>query len=215
MVKQNVKTARGRKVSSTRWIHRHINDPYVLASKKEGYRSRAAMKLMELEDRYHLITRAKSCIVDLGSAPGGWLQVACKKKKKHVTLVGLDLKEIESVSGAFFVQGDFCDDSVVQKVLSLSEGKIDLVMSDMAPSTSGDKMTDHLRIMGLLESVADFAAQHLSDGGSLIVKTFVGKHHQDFIKMLRKRFDKVILFKPGASYKDSSEMFIVSLGKKV
>ena len=164
-----VKTAKGRKLSSTRWLQRQLNDPYVQEAKRLGYRSRAAFKLIELDDKFGFLKPGQR-IIDLGAAPGGWTQVAIERIGKKGHVVGIDLLEMEGIAGADLIQGDFLDDDAPERIKTLMGGPADIVLSDMAASSTGHPPTDHLRIIGLLEVAVDFAQDILSPGG-----VFVGK----------------------------------------
>ena len=216
-----VKSARGRKQSSTLWLQRQLNDPYVVRAKKEGYRGRAAYKIMELNEKYQfLIPGAR--VVDLGCAPGGWLQVAVprvnalgvRKSKAIGTVLGVDLQEVEAIPGADIYQLDFLDEGADTQVMEWLGGKADVVMSDMAASSSGHKQTDHLRIIALCEAAAYFACDVLEEGGTFVAKVLAGGAEGDLQKMLKTRFTKVANVKPPASRSDSSEKFVVATGFK-
>ena len=214
-----VKTARGRKLSSTRWLQRQLNDPYVRRAQAEGYRGRAAFKILELDDKYRFLVPGAR-VVDLGCAPGGWLQVAVKrinalaeKQGKAVGRdIGIDLQEVEPVAGAEIHQLDFMDDGADDKVRGWLGGKTDVVMSDMAASSSGHKQTDHLRIIALCEAAAYFAFDVLEDGGTFVAKVLAGGTEGELQKLLKQKFTKVANVKPPASRADSSEKFVVATG---
>ena len=214
-----VKTARGRKLSSTRWLQRQLNDPYVQRAKAEGYRGRAAFKIMELDDKYRFLVNGAR-VVDLGCAPGGWAQVAVprinalgeKSGKKVGTYLGVDLQEVESLAGARFEQLDFMEDEADVKVKEWLGGKADVVMSDMAASSSGHKQTDHLRIISLCEAAAYFAFDVLDEGGTFVAKVLAGGAEGDLQKLLKQKFTKVVNMKPPSSRSDSSEKFVVATG---
>ncbi|MAZ00011.1 MAG: rRNA methyltransferase [Micavibrio sp.] len=204
-----VKTARGRKSSSTRWLQRQLNDPYVKEAKRLGYRSRAAFKLIEMEEKLNIIKK-DMLVVDLGAAPGGWTQVAVEKGAKHV--IGIDLLEIEDMEGAEFIQMDFTDNEAPEKLLEMLGGeKPDMVISDLSPYTTGHKKTDHLKIMALVEMAYDFAAQVLKPGGHFIAKVFQGGAQSDLLKMVKADFETVKHMKPPASRKGSPEQYLVAL----
>lgn len=214
-----VKTARGRKMSSTLWLQRQLNDPYVTRAQAEGYRGRAAYKILELDEKFNfLIPGAR--VVDLGCAPGGWLQVAVKRinatgehtGKKVGTILGVDLQEIEPVAGAEVHQLDFMEDDADLKVKGWLGGKADVVMSDMAASASGHKQTDHLRIIALCEAAAYFAFDVLEEGGTFVAKVLAGGAEGDLQKLLKQKFTKVMNVKPPASRSNSSEKFVVATG---
>lgn len=214
-----VKSARGRKLSSTRWLQRQLNDPYVARAKAEGYRGRAAFKIMELDDKFRFLVPGAR-VVDLGCAPGGWLQVAVprinalgeKSGKKVGTLLGIDLQEVEAVAGADLHQLDFMDEGADDKVKEWLGGKADVVMSDMAASSSGHKQTDHLKIMALCETAAYFAFDVLEEGGTFVAKVLAGGAEGELQKLLKQKFTKVANVKPPSSRSDSSEKFVVATG---
>lgn len=214
-----VKTARGRKLSSTRWLERQLNDPYVQRAKREGYRGRAAFKIMELDDKFRFLVPGAR-VVDLGCAPGGWCQVAVprinalgeKSGKAIGRIIGVDLQEVEAIAGAELHQLDFMEDDADEKVKGWLGGKADVVMSDMAAASSGHKQTDHLRIIALCEAAAYFAFDVLEEGGTFVAKVLAGGAEGDLQKILKKRFAKVANVKPGASRADSSEKFVVASG---
>lgn len=219
-LKVKVKSARGRTTSSTRWLQRQLNDPYVKRAQAEGYRGRAAFKIMELDDKYRFLVPGAR-IVDLGCAPGGWCQVAVKRcnvldergsKKAVGTILGIDLQEMEPIAGCELYQLDFMEDDADLKVKEWLGGKADVVMSDMAASSSGHKQTDHLRIMALCEAAAYFAFDVLEEGGTFVAKTLAGGAEGELQKLLKQRFTKVANFKPPSSRADSSEKFVVATG---
>lgn len=204
-----LKNARKLSTSSQRWLQRQLNDPYVTAAKVQGWRSRAAFKLIELNDKYKLIDKGAR-VVDLGAAPGGWSQVALASGASVV--VGIDLLAIEPVSGATFIQGDFLDDGADQQLIEMLGGKADLVLSDMAPNTSGHVATDHLRIMALAETALHFACEILTPDGVFVAKLFQGGAQIEMLNTLKQRFKTVRHAKPPASRKDSKEMYVVAMG---
>lgn len=206
-----VKTARGRKLSSTRWLDRQLNDPYVKKAQMEGYRSRAAYKLIELDERFKFL-RPGQRVVDLGSAPGGWVQVALKKGASEV--VGIDLLEIDPIEGATLFAKDFTEDDAPDMVKSAMGGPADVVLSDLAPWTTGHKNTDHLRIVGLVEMAAVFAYDTLKPGGTFVAKVFQGGTSGELLDQLKGRFAKCRHFKPDASRSESAETFLVATGFK-
>ncbi len=218
-LKVKVKTARGRKLSSTRWLQRQLNDPYVKRAQSEGYRGRAAFKILELDDKYRFLVPGAR-VIDLGCAPGGWCQVAVKRVnalgeksgKKIGMVLGIDLQEVEPIAGAEIYQLDFMDDGADEKVKDWLGGKADVVMSDMAASSSGHKQTDHLRIMSLCETAAYFAFDVLEPGGTFVAKVLAGGAEGDLQKILKQKFEKVANVKPPASRSDSSEKFVVATG---
>ncbi|RYH12025.1 RlmE family RNA methyltransferase [Tropicimonas sp. IMCC6043] len=214
-----VKTARGRKLSSTRWLERQLNDPYVAAAKRDGYRGRAAFKIVELDDKFRFLVPGAR-VVDLGCAPGGWCQVAVRrvnalgeKSGKSVgTVLGIDLQEVEPIAGAELHVLDFLEEGADDKVKAWLGGQADVVMSDMAASSSGHKQTDHLRIIALCEAAADLAFDVLAPGGTFVAKVLAGGAEGDLQKLLKQRFEKVANVKPPASRSDSSEKFVVATG---
>ena len=214
-----VKTARGRKLSSTRWLQRQLNDPYVKRAKAEGYRGRAAYKVLELDDKLGFL-RPGARVVDLGCAPGGWTQAAVKRvnalgerpEKPQGRVLAIDLQEVEPITGAEIHQLDFLDEGADDQVKDWLGGKADVVMSDMAAAASGHKQTDHLRIIALCEAAADFAFDVLEEGGTFVAKVLAGGAEGELQKVLKQRFDKVANIKPPASRPDSSEKFVVAQG---
>lgn len=218
-LRTRVKTAKGRKLSSKLWLERQLNDPYVARAQKEGYRGRAAFKILEIDDKHRFLVPGAR-VVDLGCAPGGWLQVAVprinalgeKKGKKVGRIIGLDLQEVEFVPGAELMQMDFLEDGADDRVKEVLGGPADVVMSDMAASSSGHKQTDHLRIMALCEAAAYLAFDVLEEGGTFVAKVLAGGAEADLQNELKRRFTKVSHMKPPASRKDSSEKFVVATG---
>ena len=214
-----VKTARGRKPSSTRWLQRQLNDPYVQQAKKDGYRGRAAYKILELNEKFGFLVPGAR-VVDLGCAPGGWLQVAVprvnalgeKAGKPVGRIIGVDLQEVEPLAGAEVHQLDFLSDGADEQVMAWLGGQADVVMSDMAAASSGHKQTDHLRIIALCEAAAYFAFDVLAEGGTFVAKVLAGGAEGTLQSTLKQRFDKVANFKPPASRSDSSEKFVVATG---
>jgi len=214
-----VKTARGRKLSSTLWLERQLNDPYVQRAKAEGYRGRAAFKISEIDDKFRFLVPGAR-VVDLGCAPGGWCQIAARRVnalgekpgKKIGSILGVDLQEVEPIAGCELHVLDFLEDDADQKVKEWLGGQADVVMSDMAASASGHKQTDHIRIMTLCEAAAYFAFDVLSPGGTFVAKVLAGGAEADLQKVLKQNFTKVQHFKPGASRADSSEKFVVATG---
>jgi len=216
-----VKTARGRKTSSTRWLQRQLNDPYVKRAQAEGYRGRAAFKILELDDKYRFLVPGAR-IVDLGCAPGGWMQVAVKrvnalgeKQGKRIgTVLGVDLQEVEPLAGAEIHQLDFLSDDADLLVKEWLGGEADVVMSDMAAASSGHKQTDHLRIIALCEAAAYFAFDVLAPGGTFVAKVLAGGAEGELMKTLKQNFKSVANIKPPSSRADSSEKFVVARGYK-
>ena len=216
-----VKSARGRKLSSTLWLERQLNDPYVKRAQVEGFRGRAAFKILELDDKFRFLVPGAR-VVDLGCAPGGWCQVAVprvnalgeRKSKAVGRVLGVDLQEIEPLAGAETHTLDFMEDDADLKVKEWLGGRADVVMSDMAASASGHKQTDHLRIIALCEAAAYFAFDVLEEGGTFVAKVLAGGAEGDLQKLLKKKFTKVMNVKPPASRADSSEKFVVATGFK-
>ena len=209
---RRVKTGRGRTASSVRWLERQLNDPYVKQAKAEGYRSRAAYKLVELDDRFGLV-RGATRVVDLGIAPGGWSQVVRKRAPK-AAIVGIDLLETEPLEGVEILQMDFMAEDAPERLVEALGGAPDLVLSDMAANTVGHKQTDHLRTMALVEAAAWFAVETLEDGGAFVAKVLAGGTDKDLLDLLKKHFRTVKHAKPPASRKGSSEWYVVAQGFK-
>lgn len=216
-LKVRVKTARGRTASSTRWLQRQLNDPYVVRAKKEGYRSRAAFKLLEIDEKYKLLKPGYR-VVDLGAAPGGWCQVAGKRvgsAAQNPLVVGIDYLEVDSIPGVVLLQKDFLDEDAPALLLDALGGQApDVVLSDMAAPTTGHHKTDHLRTTHLCEVAAAFAVDVLRPGGSFVAKVFRGGTENDLLAMLKQNFQTVAHFKPPASRQESVEMYVVAKGFK-
>ena len=204
-----VRASKKRSAASQRWLTRQLNDPYVAAAKQQGFRSRAAFKLVELDERFRLIRRGVK-VIDLGAAPGGWTQVAMQRGAARV--VGVDLLPIDPVAGAVMLRGDFSEPEIQERLIAELGGKADLVLSDMAPNTTGHAATDHLRIMALAEAALDFAAEVLAEGGGFVAKVFQGGAEQAMLRRLKQRFAVVRHAKPPASRKESSELYVVATG---
>ena len=211
MMTHKVKTARGRKISSKLWIERQINDPYVKEAKIKGYRSRAAFKLEELDDKFNLIKK-NALIVDLGCAPGGWVQIALKRGARHV--VGIDILPVDVVAGADLIEMDFMDEKAPEAIKTLLGGAPDLVMSDLAANTTGHRNTDHLKTVALVEAAADFAMDVLRPGGAFITKVFQGGAEGRLLETLKHNFKTVKHAKPKSSRSGSPEMYLVAQGFK-
>jgi 23S rRNA (uridine2552-2'-O)-methyltransferase len=207
-----LKTARGRTAASQRWLTRQLNDPYVVAAKQQGWRSRAAFKLAELDDRFRLLRRGAR-VVDLGAAPGGWSQVSIRRGAGRV--VGVDLLPMDPVPGAVVLQGDFTDADVQARVIAELGGKADLVLADVAPNTTGHAATDHLRIVALAEAALAFALDVLADGGGFVAKVFQGGAEKSMLDTLKRHFASVRHAKPPASRKESRELYVVATGFRV
>ncbi len=206
-----LKTAKDRTMSSQKWLERQLNDPYVVQAKAEGWRSRAAFKLMEIDDRFHVLKRG-SRVVDLGCAPGGWVQVALKRGAAFVA--GVDLLPVDPIAGAELIEADFTDPEVGPRLIEMMHGAPDLILSDLAHNTVGHKQTDHLKIMGLLELAGEFALDNLRPGGAFVAKAFQGGETEELLHKLKHSFDTVKHFKPKSSRADSSEIYIIALGRK-
>ncbi|MBP7703790.1 MAG: RlmE family RNA methyltransferase [Caulobacter sp.] len=206
-----LKTAKGRTSSQQAWLERQINDPFAAEARALGYRSRAAFKLSEIDERFRLI-RKGSLVVDLGCAPGGWVQIA--QQRGAGKIVGIDLLPVDPLPPAELIQMDFTDEAAPGLLIDMLGGKPDVVLSDMAPNTVGHRETDHLRIVGLIEMAADFAVEVLKPGGSFVAKAFQGGETATIIAKLKHRFVKVQNVKPKASRQDSSEVFLVATGFK-
>lgn len=214
-----VKSAKGRRLSSTRWLERQLNDPYVQRAKKDGYRGRAAYKIMELDDKFQFLKPGVR-VVDLGCAPGGWLQVAvprvnaleAKQKDPIGRVIGIDLQAVDPIPGAEIHQLDFLEPGADDQVKAWLNGLADVIMSDMAAPSSGHKQTDHLRIIALCEAAADFAFDVLDVGGTFVAKVLAGGAEGELQKILKQKFTKVAHVKPPSSRADSSEKFVVAMG---
>ena len=209
---RRVKTGRGRTASSVRWLERQLNDPYVKQAKAEGYRSRAAYKLAELDERFGLLKGVKR-VVDLGIAPGGWSQVV-RKRAPGAAIVGIDLLETEPLDGVTILQMDFMAEEAPAELEAAAGGAPNLVLSDMAANTVGHKQTDHLRTMGLVEAAAHFAVEVLAEGGAFVAKVLAGGTDAELLALLKKHFRTVKHAKPPASRKGSSEWYVVAQGFK-
>ena len=206
---QRLKTAKARTASSQAWLERQLNDPFVAEAKARGYRSRAAFKLAEIDDRLRLIRRGAR-VIDLGCAPGGWLQVLLERGAGAV--VGVDLLPVDPLPPAKVLQADFTDPEVGDRLVAMLGGAPDLVLSDMAPNTTGHRQTDHLRIIALIESAAEFAEQVLKPGGAFVAKAFQGGETAEVIAELKRAFVDVRTLKPKASRAESSEVYLTALG---
>ncbi len=206
-----VKTAKGRKKSSTRWLQRQLNDPYVAEAQRLGYRSRAAFKLAQLDEKYDLLKPGMK-VVDLGAAPGGWVQVALQKVGDKGRVIGIDLLEIDPIPGADLLVGDFMEEDAPERLRALLDGPADAVISDMAASSTGHAPTDHLRIMALAEAALDFAEEVLSPGGFYLAKVLQGGSERTLLERLRQGFEKVRHVKPPASRPDSAELYVLATG---
>lgn len=205
---KRLRKAKGRTASSARWLERQLNDPYVQRARSAGYRSRAAFKLLELDERFGLLAGANR-VVDLGVAPGGWTQVV-RQRRPRAAVVGIDLLPVEPIEGATLLQMDFMADEAPAALLEALGGPPDLVLSDMAANTVGHQQTDHLRTMGLVEAAAHFATETLAPGGSFVAKVLAGGTDGELLALLKQRFASVKHAKPPASRKDSSEWYVIA-----
>ena len=213
-LKTRVKTARKRSLSSTLWLARQLNDPYVAQARRDGYRSRAAYKLLEIDQRYHFLKPGQK-VIDLGAAPGGWSQIAATKigaEQGKGKVIGIDLLPIDPVAGCNFVVLDFLQADAPEQIKAMLGGQADIVLSDMAANTTGHKKTDHLRIVGLAELAVDFACEVLSDGGVFLSKVFQGGTEGDVLKRLKASFAAVHHVKPNASRAGSAELYVLATG---
>jgi 23S rRNA (uridine2552-2'-O)-methyltransferase len=210
-----VRSKAGRSLSSTLWLQRQLNDPYVAEAKRHGFRSRAAFKLQELDDRFKFFRRGMA-VVDLGAAPGGWTQIAVERvgaeRQPGGTVVGIDLLQIDPIAGATLRQGDFLADDAPAWLTETLGRPADVVLSDMAPASSGHAQTDHIRIMGLLEAAVEFAAEVLAPGGTFVGKALQGGTEITLLNRLKRDFAQVRHAKPPASRKDSAELYLVATG---
>ena len=205
-----VRTARGRSTSSQRWLQRQLNDPYVAEAKKRGYRSRAAFKLLQLDDQVRFL-KPGARIVDLGAAPGGWMQVVLERAKGG-TVIGIDLLPVKPIAGATVVIKDFYDEDAPELLTRLLGGPADVVLSDMAAAATGDPQIDHLRIMALAEAAYEFAERILKSGGTFVAKVLHGGTERTLLDQLRRDFTRVRHIKPPASRADSAEMYVLATG---
>lgn len=206
---EKVKTAKNRKISSTRWLQRQLNDPYVQEAKNRGYRSRASFKILEINEKFKIFKKGYK-VLDLGSAPGGWSQVISEKVGSG-NILAVDILHMEPLAGVKFIQQDFLAPEATDIILEQMDGeKYDVVMSDMASNTTGDKKLDHLRTIGLVEEALEFSLKILKNGGSFIAKIFQGGAEKDLLDKLKQNFEFVKHFKPKSSRKDSVEMYVVA-----
>lgn len=197
------------KDSSKQWLQRHINDPYVHKANAEGFRSRAAFKLIEINEKIHILKPGMK-VVDLGAAPGGWSQVLAKKKMAHIAAI--DILAMDPIEGVDFIEMDFTDNEAPDRLKSIMQGEADVVLSDLSPNTTGHKRTDHLRMMALVEMAWDFAKDVLKPGGSFVTKVFQGGAEGDFLAGLKPHFQTVKHIKPPASRSESSEIYLIGIG---
>ena len=210
-LRQRVRTAKGRRASSVRWLERQLNDPWVAEARARGYRSRAAFKLLQIDEKVDLLKPGQR-VIDLGAAPGGWSQIAAAKVGEQGKVVGIDLLPVDPIAGVDLLQLDFLDDSAPPLLLERLGGPADVVLSDMAPQSSGHASTDHLRIMGLAEAALDFAEEVLAPGGAFVAKVWQGGTERELLERLKKRFAKVRHIKPASSRAESAELFVVATG---
>lgn len=213
-LKIKVKTAKRRSAQSTRWLERQLNDPYVAAARREGWRSRAAFKLIELDDKYHFLKPGQA-VVDLGAAPGGWSQVAAKRveaDKGRGKVVAIDILAIDPIPHVDFVELDFMDDAAPDRLKAMLGGPADVVLSDMAANTIGHRQTDHIRTTALLEAAVDFAVDVLKPGGTFLGKAFQGGTEGRVLDVLKRRFATVRHVKPPASRQESVEIYVIATG---
>ncbi len=206
-----VQTAKQRSASSTRWLKRQLSDPYVREAQRLGYRSRAAFKLIQIDDKLGLL-KPGARVVDLGAAPGGWSQVAVARCAPGGRVVGIDLLAVDALPGALFLEGDFLDNDAPARLKQALGGPADVVLSDMAAPATGHAKTDHLRTMALAEAALDFAEEVLAPGGAFIAKVLTGGTERDLLARMKQRFDKVRHIKPPASRKDSAELYVAATG---
>ena len=215
-LKVKVNTAKGRTTSSTRWLQRQLNDPFVKEAKIKGFRSRSAFKLLEIDNKFNLLKKGYN-VLDLGCAPGGWCQVAARKvgvKSSENLVVGLDLKQCEAIVGVKFFEIDFLDEGQFLEFENSIDKKFNVILSDMAPNSTGHKKTDNLQIMALVEAATDFVMKHLKQDGSFVAKVLDAGAGPEIQRLVNKNFEKVINFKPKASRSDSSERYLVAIGFK-
>ncbi len=215
-LKVKVKSAKGRSISSTRWLQRQLNDPFVKEAKLQGFRSRSAFKLIEIDDKFNLLKKGHN-VLDLGCAPGGWCQVAAQKvgvKSSKDLVVGLDQKSCEPIVGVKFVEIDFLDETQFLEFENSLNTKFNVILSDMAPNSTGHKKTDNLQIMALVEAALDFAIKYLKQDGCFVAKVLDAGPDLEIQRLVNKKFEKVINFKPKASRSDSSERYLVAIGYK-
>src|SRR5438067_4491345 len=210
-LKVRIKSGKGRSLSSKLWLERQLNDPYVARAKREGFRSRAAFKLIEIDDKHHLL-KPGAKVADLGAAPGGWSQVAAKRVGAHGCVVGIDILAMDEIPGVDFAQIDFLDPTAPDKLKAMLGGPADVVLSDMAANATGHRPTDHLRIMALAEAAADFACAALAAGGTFLWKVLQGGTEAQLLAALKRDFSQVKHVKPAASRPDSAELYLLATG---
>ena len=207
-----LKLKKKHKKESSKWLNRHINDEFVLKSKKEGFRSRSSYKLIQINEKFDFLNSSKS-ILDLGCAPGGWLQVSKKFSSVETKILGVDKLNIEAIPGVWFYQGDIFEDKVINYIETFFQKKIDLIMSDMSPNSTGNKKVDHLRILSLVERVIFISNQLLQKDGFIIIKIFQGGMQGDLMNSMKESLKNIKNFKPKASRKESPEMYLIAQKK--
>ena len=210
-LKQRVKTGKGRTLSSKMWLERQLNDPYVQRAKREGYRSRAAFKLVEIDDKYRILKKGAR-VIDLGAAPGGWSQVAAKRIGEGGRVVAIDLLDIEPIAGVDFIQLDFLDPAAPDELKARMGGEADVVLTDMAANATGHRKTDHIKIVALVEAAAEFAREVLKPGGAFLAKVIQGGTEPALLAQLKRDFATVRHVKPAASRADSAELYLLATG---
>ena len=213
-LKTRVKTGRSRSLSSKLWLERQLNDPYVARAKREGYRSRAVYKLLEIDDKYHFL-KSGARVVDLGAAPGGWSQIAAKRvgaTDGKGRVVAIDILEMDAIPGVEFLLLDFLDPDAPDLLKEKLGGKADIVFSDMAANATGHRKTDHLKIMGLVEAAAEFATEILNPGGVFLAKVLQGGTEGELLNLLKRSFSSIKHIKPAASRADSAELYVFATG---
>jgi 23S rRNA (uridine2552-2'-O)-methyltransferase len=210
-LKVRVKTAKKRSLSSTLWLERQLNDPYVVRAKREGFRSRAAFKLTEIDDKHHVL-KSGARVVDLGAAPGGWSQVAAKRVGARGRVVAIDVLDTDAIAGVDFAKIDFLDPAAPDRLKAMLGGPADVVMSDMAANATGHRATDHLKIIALVEAAAEFARDVLKPGGAFLAKVIQGGTESTLLATLKRDFATVKHVKPAASRADSAELYVLAQG---
>ena len=210
-LKVRVKTAKKRSLSSTLWLERQLNDPYVARAKREGFRSRAAFKLTEIDDKHHVL-KSDARVVDLGAAPGGWSQVAAKRVGARGRVIAIDVLDMDAIAGVDFAQIDFLDPAAPDRLKAMLGGPADVVLSDMAANATGHRPTDHLKIMALVETAVEFAREVLRPGGAFLAKVIQGGTESTLLAALKRDFATVKHVKPAASRADSAELYVLAQG---
>ena len=213
-LKVRVKTAKKRSLSSTLWLERQLNDPYVARARREGWRSRAAFKLAEIDDKHHFLKQGAR-VLDLGAAPGGWCQVAARRVGERGRVVAIDILDMDAIPGVDFVKLDFLDPDAPERLKAMLGGQADVVLSDMAANATGHRRTDHLKIVALVEAAAAFAAEVLKPGGAILAKVLQGGTETELLAELKRNFASVKHVKPAASRADSAELYVLATGFRV